>query len=70
MPYPRFLAWNAAASIVWTAAVISAGYLLGRNVETLVSRVSLAIAAVVVAGAAIWWLVRRRHRRSNESTPR
>jgi membrane-associated protein len=64
MPYRRFLVWNVAASIVWTTAVISAGYLLGRNVEKVVSRLGLAITLVVVAAAVTVWLVRRRaHRR-------
>ncbi|MGH9050932.1 MAG: DedA family protein [Acidimicrobiia bacterium] len=62
MPYRRFLPWNVAASLVWTAAVISAGYLVGRHVEALVSRASVVVTAVVVAGVATWWLVRRRRR--------
>jgi membrane-associated protein len=62
MPYRRFLPWNALASIVWTTAVVSAGYVLGRNVEKVVSRVSLAVTGVVVAGALVWWLLRRRRR--------
>jgi membrane-associated protein len=62
MPYRRFLAWNVLASITWTAAVISAGYLLGRNVEKVVSRVGLVITlAVVAAFLGAWWY--RRHRR-------
>jgi membrane protein DedA with SNARE-associated domain len=62
MPYRRFLAWNVLASVTWTAAVISAGYLLGRNVEKVVSRLGLAITlVVVVAFVAVWWY--RRHRR-------
>ncbi len=60
MPYRRFLPWNVLASIVWTSAVVSAGYLLGRNVEKVVSKASLVIAVVVVAGAVTWWLLRRR----------
>jgi membrane protein DedA with SNARE-associated domain len=62
MPYGRFLAWNVAASIAWTAAVISAGYLLGRNIEKVVSRVGLVITLVVVVSVAGWWWYRRRHR--------
>jgi len=65
MPYRRFLAWNVVASLAWTAAVISAGYLLGRNVEKVVSRVGLAITlVVVVAVVTVWWY--RRHRRRAE----
>jgi membrane-associated protein len=63
MPYRRFLPWNVLASLVWTTAVVSAGYLLGRNVEKVVSRTSLVITLLVVGGAVTWWLMRRRNRR-------
>ena len=62
MAYRRFLPWNVLASIVWTSAVVSAGFLLGRNVEKVVSKASLVVAAVIVAGAVTVWLVRRRRR--------
>jgi membrane-associated protein len=62
MPYARFLAWNAAASVVWTGAVVSAGYLLGRNVEQVVSRLSLVVTAAVAAILVVWVLVRRARR--------
>jgi len=62
MPYRRFLPWNVLASIVWTIAVVSAGYVLGRNVEKVVSKASLVIALVVGAGVVTWWLLRRRSR--------
>ncbi|HEX6312168.1 MAG TPA: VTT domain-containing protein [Acidimicrobiia bacterium] len=63
MPYRRFLAWNVAASLVWTAAVVSAGYLVGRHIEVVVSRASLVVTGVVVAGLVTWWVIRRRRRR-------
>ena len=66
MPYRRFLPWNIAASLVWTGAVMSAGYLLGRNVESLVSRASVVVTGVVVAGVVIWWVVARRRRHAAE----
>lgn len=66
MPYRRFLPWNVLASIVWTSAVVSAGYVLGRNVEKIVSRASLVITLVVVGAAVAWWLVRRRNRSRTE----
>lgn len=53
MPYPRFLAWNVAASICWAGLIVSAGYLLGHNIETLVDNIGLVVsitAVVVVAG--------------------
>jgi membrane protein DedA with SNARE-associated domain len=66
MPYRRFLPWNIAASLVWTGAVLSAGYLIGRHVEAVVSRASLAVTGVVVVGVAIWWVVSRRRHRAAE----
>ncbi|HUF85504.1 MAG TPA: DedA family protein [Acidimicrobiia bacterium] len=63
MPYRRFLPWNVLASLVWTTAVVSAGFLLGRNVEKVVSKASLVVTLIVIGGAATWWLVRRRNRR-------
>lgn len=63
MPYRRFLPWNVAASIVWTTGVMTAGYFLGRHVESVVGRVSLVVTAVVVLGVGVWWLVVRRRRR-------
>ncbi len=62
MPYRRFLAWNVLASVTWTGAVISAGYLVGRNVDGVVSRVGLAITLAAVAALVAWWWYRRRHR--------
>jgi membrane protein DedA with SNARE-associated domain len=64
MPYRRFLPWNIAASLAWTGAVMSAGYLIGRNVESLVSRASLVVTGVVVVGVGTWWVVARRRRRA------
>ncbi len=65
MPYRRFLAWNVLASVTWATAVVSAGYLLGRNVEKVVSRFGLAVAVVAAAGAGTWWLLHQRGRRGH-----
>jgi membrane-associated protein len=62
MGYRRFLPWNVLASIVWTSAVVSAGYLLGHHVEKVVSRISVGIGLAIVAIAATIWWVRRRRR--------
>ncbi|MGH8984349.1 MAG: DedA family protein [Acidimicrobiia bacterium] len=66
MQYRRFLPWNVAASLVWTSAVVSAGYLIGRHVEAVVSRASLVVTGVVVAGVVMWWVVARRRRQATE----
>jgi membrane-associated protein len=62
MPYRRFLPWNVLASLVWTSAVISAGYLIGRHIETLVSRASLVVTGIIVIAVATWWVIARRRR--------
>jgi membrane-associated protein len=64
MPFLRFLKWNVAASIVWTGLVVSAGYLFGKNVESIVSEVGLLVTAAILATVVLVWLfVRwRRHR--------
>ena len=62
MPFRRFLAWNVAASLLWTATLLSASYYFGRRVEDLVSTITLVVAGVVVAGVALWVVVRRRRR--------
>jgi membrane-associated protein len=67
MPYRRFLPWNVAASIVWTTAVMTAGYLIGRHVESVIGRVSLVVTALVLLVVAGWWLITRRRRRAAEA---
>lgn len=59
MPFARFLAWNVAASICWTGATVSAGYLLGRHIETLVDNVAIVVSIVIVVGFLAWLLYRR-----------
>jgi membrane-associated protein len=64
MPYPKFLAFNAAGGIVWGAVVVTAGYLAGRSyaqVEATMGRVAaLVIAGVVVVVVVVWQI--RKHR--------
>ena len=48
--------------------MVSAGYLLGRNVEKVVSKASLAIGLVIVAVAVtVWWVRRRRRLKAERS---
>jgi membrane-associated protein len=67
MPYRRFVAWNVLASLLWTGVVVSAGYLLGRHIEAVVSRAGLVITVLVAAVLVAWWLVRRRSGRRGET---
>lgn len=60
MPYRRFLPWNLLASLCWTTAVITAGYVFGENVEAVISEVGLAVAGTVIAIAVLVYLVRKR----------
>ena len=56
-----FLAWNAAASVLWAGLVISLGALLGEQVAGRVDQVSTVVSVVVLVGLGVWWW-RRRHR--------
>jgi membrane-associated protein len=71
MPYPRFLAYNAAGGIVWGTGFVLLGYLAGNSykaVEGAVGRAAaLAVLAVVLLAAAAWQLHRRRAERSRRT---
>jgi membrane-associated protein len=65
MPYPRFLAWNAAGGIVWGIGVTLLGYFAGTSYQKVASalgRGSAVLLAVIVVGAVVFWFVRRRRR--------
>jgi membrane protein DedA with SNARE-associated domain len=65
MPYPKFLAFNAAGGIAWGAVVVVLGYLAGASYATVEKSVGrgagLAIVAVVLVVLLVWRI--RRHRR-------
>jgi membrane protein DedA with SNARE-associated domain len=61
MPFHRFLAWNAAASIVWAGAIIGIGYTVGRQAASVVDRYGLAVSAAIVVIAGTAFVLRRRH---------
>ncbi len=63
MPYPRFLAFNAAGGIAWGTAVVLVGFFAGESfsrVESYVGRGAAVVLAVVVLVALGVWLYRRR----------
>ena len=63
MPYPRFLAFNAAGGLVWGTGAVLVGYLAGNSygrVEKTVGRGAAVAVAVIALGALIVWRVRRR----------
>jgi membrane protein DedA with SNARE-associated domain len=58
MPYPKFLAWNAAGGITWGTLFVVVGYAAGasyQQVERQVGRgIAIGLAVLVVAGLVIW----------------
>lgn len=65
MPYPRFLAWNVAASLVWVPLVLSLGWFAGAAIAEAIDHLGWAISAAVVVALGGWFAVRqwrRRHR--------
>jgi membrane-associated protein len=73
MPYPRFLAFNAAGGLCWGIAVVLAGYFAGESfdqVEKVLGRVAAGlIALLVVAGLVFWQIRRRRAEREPDAAP-
>lgn len=71
MPYPRFLAFNAAGGIAWGAGFVLLGYLAGNSyavVAKTVGRDAAAIVIVILIIAIIVWKVRK-HLRSRRGRP-
>lgn len=64
MPYPRFLAWNAAGGIAWGATVVLLGYAAGASyaqVEKTFGRdAAFVLLAIAVLAVLVWRI--RRHR--------
>jgi membrane protein DedA with SNARE-associated domain len=69
MPYPSFLSWSAASALMWTTAMVSAGWYLGETITRAIDRLGWATSAVVVTALVGWFLWRRR-RRSSTTRPR
>jgi membrane protein DedA with SNARE-associated domain len=62
MPYPRFLAYNAAGGLVWGATVVLLGYAAGASyarVEQSLGRGAAAVVLVFAVVALVVWKVRR-----------
>ena len=63
MPIVRFTLLTTAGSMIWNAAMLGAGYLLGDNwqrIETFVGPISLVVGAVIVLAVVVFLV--RRHR--------
>jgi membrane protein DedA with SNARE-associated domain len=69
MPYPRFVAFNAAGCVLWTTVFTAVGYLFGRHLPLVEKYIrEIGIAAGVLVVAAIVVLLVRRRRKSAEGT--
>lgn len=73
MPYPRFLAYNAAGGIVWGVGVVVAGYLVGASyarLEQLLSEGGAIFAVVVILLVIIVYKVRKRRQEVDQPSER
>ena len=73
MPYPKFLAFNAAGGITWGTAVVLAGYLAGQSyakVEATLGRAAaLIILGIALIALLVWRIRKHRADTSNETPP-
>jgi membrane protein DedA with SNARE-associated domain len=63
MPYPTFLAYNAAGGVVWGTAVVLLGYLAStsyQKIESTFGTAAAVAAAVIAAITLVVWRIRRR----------
>ncbi len=61
MSFGRFLAWNVAASLAWSAAVVAVGYFLGRFFLAVFRQATLLISLGAVSLLAMWFAMRWIH---------
>ncbi|RZM79812.1 DedA family protein [Leptolyngbya iicbica LK] len=73
MPLPAYLVYSGIGTVIWTAALAIAGYILGDRFDE-VSHFIAPISKFVLIGLAVfavgWVLYRRRRRRQNSQSPR
>lgn len=70
MPYPQFLAANAAGGIVWSATIGIVAYKVGDNAEHLFSRLSVwALVAIGVVAVSLYLAFKLRRRRTETLEP-
>jgi membrane protein DedA with SNARE-associated domain len=71
LPYPRFLAANAAGGICWAGGLTAAIYFLGEVADTWFSRFSwIALVVAVLTGLAIGLYIKRRTTKAAEQAHR
>jgi membrane protein DedA with SNARE-associated domain len=72
MPYPKFLAFNAAGGITWGTAVVVAGYLAGQSyakVEATLGRAAALVILGIALIALLVWRIRRHRAGTSDETP-
>jgi membrane-associated protein len=67
MPYPKFLAWNAAGGITWGATVVLLGYAAGASYARVEKTFGRDAAVVVIVAVVIWRI--RKHRAERHAEP-
>jgi membrane-associated protein len=71
MPYPKFLAFNAAGGIVWGTAVVLLGYAAGASYATVEKTVgrgaALAVLAIALVALLVWRIRKHRTERQAEA---
>ena len=73
MPYPRFVAWNAAGGLVWGVSFVALGYFAGNSYQSVaktVGRDVAAGAAIVLVLALIGWQIVKYVRRRSRAVPK
>lgn len=73
MPYPKFLAFNAAGGIAWGTVVVLVGYFAGQSyakVEAALGRdAALVVAGIALIALLVWQIRRHRAESDDETTP-
>ncbi len=70
MNLATFLLWTTLGTSIWTTALTTLGYVLGRNYERVseyLGPISTAVTVLLIAAAIIWVVRRRRQTNGNEA---
>ncbi len=71
MPYPKFLAFNAAGGIVWGIAVVLIGYFAGQSyakVEATLGRAAALVVLGIALTAMLVWQIRKHRAETKDET--
>lgn len=72
MPYPRFLAFNAAGGAIWGTTFVVLGFVAGNSYDRIAKDVgdgmAVAVAAIVVVALVVWKLRERRQAKAVEKS--